>query len=72
MCLCVHVCMHACMHVGMLLLLLPSVLLYTSINKNIYIYIYNPPWINKPLLLIKSRGPRQLINSKQNTRQPKF
>ena len=35
----------------------------------IYIYIYYihikyPPWINKPLLLIKSRGPRQLIKSK--------
>ena len=30
----------------------------------IYIYIYSPPWINKPLTLIKSRPGRKLINSK--------
>ena len=36
-------------------------------TKYIYIYIYiiSPPWINKPLLLIKSRGPRKLINAKK-------
>ena len=33
--------------------------------KQIYIYIYiqSPPWINKPLLLIKSRGPPKLTNA---------
>ena len=32
----------------------------------IYIYIISPPWINKPLPLIKSRPGRKLINSNKN------
>ena len=39
--------------------------MYTCIHMYIYIYMRSPPWINKPLLLTKSRGPRKLINAQQ-------
>ena len=41
------------------------VYIHICIYIYIYIYIKSPPWINKPLLLIKSRGPGKLINAKK-------
>ena len=36
---------------------------YKYVCVYIYIYTQSPPWINKPPPLIKSRGPRTLINA---------